>query len=388
MTLKEYNEKRDRLKAEGRKLAKEGKLEEAKAKQKEIEELDAAFQEEKDRRAEENAMDDKVTPEMLRNETVTGEENEMPNMHDASSREYRNAFLKHISGRDDQMTKLENDAYVHTTSTTPNVLPTTMLEQIWDLVSQNHTIVADLTRYTTGTILEVARHTAITAGAAAEVDEGVANEDEQNTFTKVTLSGKDFSKTVRISYAEAAMSLDALENYLISEISSSLGDALAADTVSVLEGGSSDTTYGIASANMISAATAGTLAYTDVLGAFGQLKRVVNPVVYCTRATLFNYVAALTDAAGHLIYQPGMTANVPGILLGAQVKIEDAVDDGKLLIGDPKKIVDNVITDILVESDKDIATHTYIYSGYARRQCGLIDDLAFVELDINGSSAG
>ena len=53
--------------------------------------------------------------------------------YDASSPEYRTAFLKNLLGVD--LTNEERAAFVHTTTNTPNVLPTTMLTQIWVAVS-------------------------------------------------------------------------------------------------------------------------------------------------------------------------------------------------------------------------------------------------------------
>lgn len=377
MKLEEFNAKVAELKAEGAKLAQAGKLEEAEAKKKEIEVLEASFQAEKEAQAEENAINkDTVVLNTLQNEQKLGEEIKMGNIFDASSVEYKNAFLKHISGRDDQMTKLENEAFTHTTQNTPNVLPTTMLDQIWDLVSANHVIVGDVTTYRTSTILEVVKHTAIAQGAAAIVSENAANDDEQNTFVKVTLSGKDFVKSVEISYAEAKMSINALEAYLVAEISRSIGDALADDMVETIEGD-------IDNDNKFNAATSGTLAFDDVTKAFGLLKRVNNPVVYLTRKTLYNYVVGMTNSAGQLIYQADANEGANGHLLGAQVKIEDSVADGKILIGDPKKVVNNVIQDVMVETDKDIKLHKFIYSGYERSECALIDTRAFAEVTVN-----
>lgn len=374
MTLEEYNVQLSALKAEGADLAKAGKLEDAEAKKAEIEKLSADFQAAKEAQAEENALEDKVNiPEEIRAERKLGEENEeMEKIYDASSVEYKNAFLKSITGRADQMTKLENAAFVHTTSNTGSVLPTTMVNEIWDLVSQNHVIMGDLTVYRTGTILEVVKHTEIVAGKAAKKAEGVANDDEQNTFVKVTLSGNDFVKTVEVSYAEAEMSIEAFEQYLVNEIANSIGEALADDAVASIESG-------INAANKISTTA---LAFKDVAAAFGALKRVGSPVVYCTRATLFNRIATLTNTAGQLIYVPSAVADVPGTLLGAQVKIEDSVGDDVILIGDGKKVVYNMIQDIMVETDKDIKAHKYIYSGYARGEGALVDDRAFARITI------
>ena len=60
-----------------------------------------------------------------------------------SSTEYRNAFLKNLLDLD--MTKEERAAFVHTTTNTSAVLPTTMLNTIWDLVSQRHAVMNDIT---------------------------------------------------------------------------------------------------------------------------------------------------------------------------------------------------------------------------------------------------
>lgn len=388
MTLEEFNSKIAQLKAEGSELAKAGKLEEAEAKKAEIEKMSAEFQAAKEQQAEENALVDNTTiPAPMQAEQKLGEENEeMEKIYDASSVEYKNAFLKHLTGRDDQMTKMENTAFIHTTSNTDAVLPTTMIDKIWDLVSKTHVIMGDIQIYKTGTILEIVKHTAIAAGAAEKQarkgsgsgtdKEGKApTNDEQNTFVKVTLAGNDFVKAVEISYAEAAMSLDAFEQYLINEIATNIGEALADDAVASIEDG-------IASDNKIQSAGVKVLAFADVAEAFGNLERVSDPVVYCTRKTLYNRLVTLQNAAGQLIYQPSAVAGVPGTLLGAQVKIEDSVADDVLLIGDPKKFVYNMIQDVMVETDKDIKAHKYIYSGYARGEGSLVDDKAFVQLTV------
>lgn len=387
MKLDEFNAKVAELKAEGAKLAQAGKLEEAEAKKKELEALEASFQAEKEAQAEENAINKGSAVQVdMQNEQKLGEENIMEKVYDASSVEYKNAFLKHISGRDDQMTKMENAAFVHTTSNTPDVLPTTMLNQIWDLVSKNHVIAGDITQYKTGTILEVVKHTAIVKGAAGTVNENAAPaNDEQNTFVKVTLSGKDFAKTVEISYAEAEMSIEALEGYLVQEIATSMGEAIADDIIATLKATGTGTN-GIATGNRVETKTAGKMVFADIAGAFALVKRANNMTVYCTRATLFNRLAQLEDTAGHLIYQPSATVGVPGTLLGAPVKIEDSLADDEILIGDPKRIVSNVINDIMVETDKDIKVHKYIYSGYARMECALVDPESMALLTVKASA--
>lgn len=297
-------------------------------------------------------------------------------VYDAQSPEYRTAFLRNLLGED--LSAEERAAFVHTTTNTGNVLPTTMLNRIWDLVSTEHSIMGDITIYRTGTILEVVKHTAIAAGAAKTVAENAANDDEQNTFIKVTLSGKDFSKHVDISYAMERMSIDALEQYLTSEIARQLGAAMAADVVSQIG-------TDMASGNKKSSAKAATLTFAEVASAFGSLARVSNVVVYAKRSTIYNYLIGMVDTSGRPIFQTTAQQGAAGSILGATIKVEDAVADNVLLIGDPSKVVYNMVQDIMIESDRDIKKHVTTYSGYARGQGALIDGSAFAQLTVTSA---
>lgn len=301
-----------------------------------------------------------------------------PEQRGADSNEYRRAFLLDLMNRGSEMTREERAAFVHTTANTPNAVPTTMLNQIWDLVSTEHSIMGDITIYRTGTVLEIVKHTAVAAGAAKSVAENAANDDEQNTFVKVTLSGKDFSKTVEISYAMERMSVDALEAYLISEISNGLGAAMAKDVISTIESGMN-------SANKVSTATANVVTFKEIAKLFGQLARVGAVSVYATRNTIYNHLVGMVDTNGVPIFQSSAQKGAEGSILGALIKVEDAVADGKLLVGDGKKVTYNMVQDIMIEKDRDIKTHKVIHSGYARGEGALIDDKAFAELTVKTS---
>ena len=296
--------------------------------------------------------------------------------YNAASPEYRTAFLRNLLGED--MSPEERAAFVHTTANTPNVLPTTMLNTIWDLVSTEHSIMGDITVYRTGTILEVVKHTAITQGAAKIVAENTANDDETNTFVKVTLSGKDFSKHVDISYAMERMSLDALEQYLTSEIARQLGAAMAADVVAQIG-------TDMAAGNKKTSAKESTVTFAELAGLFGALARVSNVVVYAKRSTIYKYLVGMVDTSGRPIFQTTAQQGAAGTILGATIKVEDAVADNVMLIGDPKKVVYNMVQDIMIESDRDIKKHVTTYSGYARGQGALIDGEAFAQLTVTTS---
>ena len=302
------------------------------------------------------------------------EETNMPERRmSVDSPEYRSAFLRTLNY--EELGAEERAAFVATTGNTSAPLPTTMLNQIWDLVSKRHSILDNITIYRTGTVIEVVKHTAITAGAAKNVAEGAANDDENNTFVKVTLAGKDFSKHVDISYAFGMMSIDALESYLVQEISNGLADAMAADVVAQI-GTDMD------SGNKLTSAAAGTLSFTDVAGAFAALVRAENIAVYGTRKTIYTYLVGMVDANKRPIFQMNAQDGAEGSLIGAQVRVEDAVADGVLLIGDASKVVFNMVQDVMIETDRDIKKHVITHSGYARGQGALVANKAFAQLTV------
>ena len=305
--------------------------------------------------------------------------------YDVSSPEYRSAFLKSLKGM--ELNAEERDAYVATTGdTTANnhgaglLVPTEMLNNIWSLIEEQHAILGDITLYRTNTYLSIPVHTAIAQGDATAVSENAANDDEINNFMTVTLHGRDYSKTVKISYAMAQMSIDALEAYLTNEIASRLGAAMARDTIAGILTDYYTTDNTVVALNS-------TLTYGDVASAFGALKNANGgAVVYGTNKTIYTRLAVLEDTEGHLIFQPDANAGIQGRLLGAPVKVEDALSDDVLLVGYPKNVVGNVVQDVMVETDRDISKHVIIYSGYARYESKLIAPKSFAKITVTSAT--
>jgi len=302
-----------------------------------------------------------------------------------SSPEYRNAFLKTLRG--DELKQEEREAYVATTGdTTANnhgaglLVPTEMLNNIWSLIEEQHAILGDITLYRTNTYLSIPVHTAIAQGDATAVSENAANDDEINNFMTVTLHGRDYSKTVKISYAMAQMSIDALETYLTNEIAARLGAAMARDTITGILTDYHTTDNTVVALNS-------KLTYGDVAKAFGALKnKNGGAVVYGTNKTIYTRLATLEDTEGQLIFQPDANAGVEGRLLGAPVKVDDGLADDVLLIGYPKNVVGNVVQDVMVENDRDISKHVIIYSGYARYESKLIAPKSFSKISVTSAT--
>lgn len=279
------------------------------------------------------------------------------------SEEYRSAFLKNLRGED--MTEVEQRAFTFLTTNTTAPLPTVMQNRIIDLIGEAHPIVADVDTLRSGSAISipVAKSIAADAGKTAE---GEASNDLKITFENVDLSGEDYTADVEMSYKMAHMAIPAFEDYLIAKIAERLGAKLAAGIVAKIK-------EKMNAANKVQTG----INYANICAGFGELKRVGAVVVYGTRKAIFNKLIGMVDQNKQPIFQKAITEGAAGHLLGAIIKIEDAIGDTELLIGDPKKYLQNEVVPVLIESDKDLKKHKFIYSGYTCQEGDLTDDKAF-----------
>ena len=279
------------------------------------------------------------------------------------SEEYRSAFLKSLRG--EEMSEAETRAFTFLTTNTAAVLPTVMQNRIIDLIGEAHPIVADVYTMNSNTAITipVAKSIAADAGESAE---GAASNELEITFEDVNLSGDDYTANVSLSYKMVRMSIPAFEDYLVSQIAARLGAKIAVGIVANIKAG-------IAVENTIATG----VSYANLVAGFGELKRVGNVVVYGTRKGVYNKLVGMVDGNKRPIFQNPVTASAAGALLGATIKFDDAIGDDELLIGDPSKYLQNVVAPVIIEPDKDLNTHKYVYSGYTCQEGVLTDDKAF-----------
>lgn len=181
------------------------------------------------------------------------------------SEEYRSAFLKNLIGL--PLTEEEERAYIHTTENTEQVIPKELQNKIYSTMEEVHPLLKDVNVLQTGTVISIVKHTAIVAGDAKNVAEGVANDDEQNTFVNVDLTGQDISKHVDFSYRLGKLAIPAFEQYLVKELGDRIGSQWAKNIVAQIK-------KDLNAANKIAVKTTGTLALEDVLKALSELKSV------------------------------------------------------------------------------------------------------------------
>ena len=280
-----------------------------------------------------------------------------------ASEEYRSAFLKNL--RREALNEGEQRAFTFLTTNTAAPLPTVMQNRIIDLIGEAHPIVADVFPLNSGAAISIPVGKSVKADAGKSAEGDAANELEIE-FTDVNLSGEDYTANVKMSYKMLAMAIPAFEDYLITMIADRLGAKLAAGIVAKVK----------EVMNAGNKVTSG-VSYANLVAGFGALKRVGAVVVYGTRETIFNKLVGMVDSNKRPIFQQAITEAAAGHLLGATIKFEDAVGANELLIGDPKKFVQNKVVDILIERDKDLDNHKVVFSGYTCQEGTLTDDKAF-----------
>ena len=292
------------------------------------------------------------------------EENNMENRtFTPASEEYRSAFLKNLRG--EEMNEVEKRAFTFLTTNTSAPLPTVMQNRIIDLIGEAHPIVADVYTLGSGTAISIPVAKSITADAG-QTAEGEDHNDLEVTMTNIDLSGDDYTADVELSYKMAAMAIDAFEDYLITLISGRLGSKLAGGIVAEIK-------EKMAVANKIQTG----VNYANICAGFGELKRVGAVVVYGTRKGVYNKLVGMVDSQKRPIFMNAITEKAAGAILGATIKFEDAVGDNELLIGDPKKYLQNVVVPVMIENDRVIKKSKLVYSGYTCQEGTLTDDKAF-----------
>lgn len=296
---------------------------------------------------------------------------EVEERFNADSKEYRNAFLKSLLG--EKLTKTEERAYTHTTENTGAVVPTELQNKIYSNMEEKHPLLADVQVLRTGAVLSITKHTSIDEGDAKEVAEGEANEDEQNTFVEVSLSGKDFSKHIDFSYRLGKMAISAFESYLVTEIGNRIGAAMTRYIVAQIKAD-------VHVDNKIN--TEGALGSSHVLNGLSKLKQTGRVYVYTNNSTLYSDLATIEEGKEKLTFLNNLQDSVSAQILGKGVKEEDALADDEILVLDPQQFIFNVVQDIMIERDKDIKKHVHTIAGFAIAEGTLTNDKAAAVLTV------
>ena len=308
------------------------------------------------------------------------EDTGMTNTYNASSPEYRTAWLKTVAVRNGRqllgpMNAAEKRAFTFMTSNTEAVVPLEIQNRIIELVESMSPMLEDATASALTKGFGVPRHKSIEAGDAAATQEGVANEDEEDAFDLLELTGVEIKKHVRITRKMEFQSIDAFEDWLVDHLAKRIAVAKEKHIISRLD----NTTYGIAAANKLTAQTYDDATIRKIRGLI-RGKGVVK--VYANRATIWNGLAGITEEDGSkcFIKNSMVDPECEGLLYGAPVRTDENLPDNVAYFLIPASILANNFDNLAVARDTDVTSWVTTIGGYSLFDAGLEDPLAGVKV--------
>ena len=301
--------------------------------------------------------------------------------YDASSPEYRSAWLKEMAVRNGvhlfgEMNEEERTAYTHTTANSGSVVPTAIMNRIVELVESSYPIYADAKKSAMVQGFGVPRHTAIAAGDAAATGEGAApSNDEQDSFDLLPLSGVEIKKTIVISRKMKWQSIGAFEDWIVQNLADRIGVAKETKILAQL----ADATYGIAAANV---ATGVEASDANIRAKLALVRGTGAKVLYANAYTIWNILAGINDGAGNKAFIPNPQADpvTKGVVYGYTVKEDQNLSDKVILAGAPSKILANDFEELFINRATDPKSLAEIVTGYSLFDAGLENPLSFVKV--------
>ena len=300
--------------------------------------------------------------------------------YDASSPEYRSAWLKDIAVRNGvhlfgEMNAEEREAWTHTTANTGAVVPTAVMNRIVELVESNYPMYNDAAKDSMISGFGIPRHKTIAQGDAAVTNEGAANDDEKDTFDLLPLAGVEIKKHIVISRKMKWQSIQAFEDWMVRHIAERIGVDKEGRILSQLD----DTTYGIAAANK---ATGVEASDANIRAKLALVRGAGAKVLYANAYTIWNILAGINDGAGNKAFIPSPQADpvTKGVVYGYTVKEDNNLSDKVIYAGAPGLILANNFEELFINHAMDPKTFEDIVAGYSLFDAGLENPLGFVKV--------
>lgn len=391
MNKKEYLAKRKALLDEAEALLNEGKLEEFAEKEREINDLDAKYEEIARTKANLDALKDKPVAADVQDMQKDTEGNigtvEPPEPKD-EKKEYLNAFAKHLMGH--QMTDDEKAIFEKVNSEMRNVtqtaathtvlIPESVRDGIWQEAAEMFPILNDVAMTFVPGDLTIIKETD-SGDDAAWYDEDTEVADGDFGMGEVNLTGCELAKAIPVSWKLKKMSIDAFLTYITSKIAEKMGAALAKGIVSGAgKPGVGDEwkpqPKGIVTAieaeantpQVVTYAAADGVAYDDMTEAMGNIKSTykTGAAIYAKSVTIWSQLATMKDADGKPLFIPDVTLGGVGRMFGLPVKEDDSIDENEILIGNVRRgYVCNVNENMTIYTEDHVKKRYTDYMGYA-----------------------
>ena len=397
MNKEKYLEMRAAMLDEAQNLINEGKIEEAATKRKEIEKLDADFEEASKEQANLDALNNEgeAVTDMKNLSVEEGGLKAVEKIERKNPVNYEDVFAKVALQRDlneDEVNLFNQmnpeNVYTHNTTNTEIVIPETVIGGIIDTMKELHPILADVVATRIKGTVKYVKRTGIPAGDADYYDEATPTADEENKFGELTLNGKELSKAVTVTWKLQAMAVADFIPFITRELGERMGVAKAKAFVK----GKGDAKYpqGVVTAIEAEASTpqkvsykADGLTYKDITAAMAKIKSgyVSGAKIYANNATVWGTLANLMDGQGRPLFIPDVTTGGVGRIFGIPVMEEDAMGDGEILIGNMAAgYKENISEDMKLVTENHAKARTTDFVGYEVHDAGVIDEKAFAYL--------
>lgn len=330
--------------------------------------------------------------------------------------EYRDAWAAAMLGRqmnEAQRSVYENTnaqyrAYTHTTENTAVLIPETVVDGIWARAAEAYPLWADVRKYNVPGQLVMHKHTGIVAGDAAWYDEATPTADEQNAFADFVLNGCELAKAVTVSWKLRAMAVSDFIAFIQREIGDRMGAALGNAAYSGKgQPGSGDSfkpePRGIKTALLAETSTPQVVTYATTGANAGVtddiLRQAVAKIhssytakaaVYVNNKTAWTVLAGIKDAQKRPIFLTDQAVQgAVGRVFGLPVKVDPAVADGEILIGDAGDgYVANINEAMTMHTEEHVKARTVDYMGYAIVDGDVLDTQAFALVMAATASSG
>lgn len=358
MNKEQYLNKRQTLMTEAENLIKEGKVKEAEAKMKQIEELDATFEDAAKAQANLNALRGNAVVTNIANKSThvnpvatLGDTGKGP-VAKNDKELYNVAFAKTLMGTalSNEETEVFNEVNAefrkktHTAEEYQILVPETVVAGIWKEIGDLHPILSDLRKMNIPGNVTFLKSNKKTSDADW-VDEGDQPNDEKLGFAKLELTGCELIKSISVTWKMKKMSIDEFIPYITSELAEAMAGSIAYGVVRGKGKPGENGDWKAQARGIITAleaeegtprihSTATSFAYEDLTKLMGSIKSgySAGAVIYANNHTIWNELATICDATGRPYFVPNPVDGGVGRILGKVVKEEDAMKDGEVLL--------------------------------------------------------
>ena len=408
MNKEQYLKQRNALLKDSQGFISEGKVEEANAKMKEIDQLDQKWEETKLANANMNALKDKTKGIDFENKSVVVKEEKVvdsivENKVVDESTVYKVAWAKVMQGKKlegneqdvfNSINSAFNNAYTHDTGNTSILIPETVAAGIFKRAEEMYPLYADAKKFAVTGKLSIKKHVSLDAGDAAWYAEDTGTADEQNTFGDLVLSGCDLSKSVTISWKLKSMAMAEFIPYIINELGERCGVALGYSATSGKgssaippepEGIETSLLAEVGTPQIVTydpdhATVPVPLTYAMITSAIAKIHSsyLNGCAFYASNSTIWDQIANLMDVQGRPLFIPDVTSGGVGRMFGMVVKPDASVTGKSIIIGGAGQgLVFNTNEPMSIVTEDHAKARTTDYVAYSIVDGGVLDTKAF-----------